>query len=293
MDRGARLHPLLDVSVLIDLAHAVLQGIVEFLPVSSSAHIAVLSALTGPGIGTDRSALLHVATAAAVLTHYRREFIAALSTCRSLRTPSPGRSFVIAYVCAQFATAAAAAPILLLVSLTPLAAVWDSLLFVGTMLLTNALVLLAPGLAGRDDAGPGAQSQPTLPNPPLGAALLIGLCQGVAAVPGLSRSGLTMAAGRKLGLSPGDAANFSLLLAPPAIVAAAVAWLLSHQDWRAVWFADAATVFATVLSFVLAYAVALLSIPLLVNWVRRGRLRWFAPWSGALGLAAFVIALLN
>ena len=274
--------------MIADLVLALLQGIVEFLPVSSSAHIAILSALTGANGGTDRSALLHVATAAAVITHYRREFTAAFVALLRFRSDAGGRAFIVAYVAAQVATMGAAAPILLLVALTPLAGVWNSLLFVGAAALVNALVLLTTA-RDRPDPEPGE----TMPRPSLHAALLIGLCQGLASVPGLSRSGLTMVAGRRLGMRPADAANFSLLLAPPAILAAATAWLYANREWHGAWFADPSNSVSTIASFALAYAVALVVIPRLVSWVQRGRLWWFAPWSAALAAVAVGAALLD
>ena len=118
----------------------------------------------------------------------------------------------------------------------------------------------------------------------------MGLAQGVATLPGLSRSGLTVAAGLQAGLSRADAASLSFLLAPPVIVAAAIFW--SAQTWPEPLrlFASWQTAAAMLGMMAITFLIALAALHWVVAWVRAGRLWWFAPWSALLGIATLAMA---
>ena len=269
--------------LLTALLRAAAQGVTEFLPVSSSGHLALLTLLLG-GDGEPLFVItvLHAATALAAVVYYRRAYWRAV---QGVYQAGPGRRFVRKYAGAQAATALAGLPLTLLLLYTPLEQWRLSSGLLGGMMLLNAVVLLiAP--RRRDD---GVCDNP-LPRLTWRSAAWVGLAQGVATVPGLSRSGLTVAAGLQAGLSRADAASLSFLLAPPVIVAAAIFW--SAQTWPeplrlfASWQTAAAMLGMTAITFLIALA----ALHWVVAWVRAGRLWWFAPWSALLGIATLAAA---
>ncbi len=179
-----------------------LQGITEFLPVSSSGHLALAQALIPgfhqPGVVFD--AMLHVGTALAVVWAERRQL------SRWLTTRSGWRLLWL-LVLGTAATAIFGLPLRHAAE-----AAFTRPLLVGIFLvLTGAVVLSTRFLDG------GAAGEETTR---WGQAFGIGLVQGLAVFPGISRSGSTIAAGLGLGLDRTWAARFSFLLSVPAIAAA-------------------------------------------------------------------------
>lgn len=196
------------------------QGIAEFLPISSSGHLKLFEKLLGlPNLETDYiffDVLLHLGTLIAVLIVYRRSILRLLReifTMLRLRTPGPGEApdgpkrRMIA---------------LLIISLLPLfliLPVKDALQSLGSNYLVIGLMLILTGAAlylcdhlprGRKD-----EKEMTIWD-----ALLIGLAQSVAVMPGLSRSGMTISAGAARGLDRSYAVEFSFLMSIPTILAA-------------------------------------------------------------------------
>lgn len=190
----------LGVAVLL----GVLQGLTEFLPVSSSGHLALAQLLipgfVQPGVLFD--ATLHVGTAGAVAWYERREIVRWLST-------AGGRRFMGLLVLGTLATGVVAFP----VKGTAEAAFTKPLWIGIALIITGIVVGLTRWLPGgtRDEKGTTWRQ-----------AVLIGLVQGIAVFPGLSRSGMTIAASLGAGLDRGWAARFSFLLGVPAILGVAV-----------------------------------------------------------------------
>ena len=274
------------------LLFAVVQGVTEFLPVSSSGHLVLLALiLGGDGEPLFVVSALHVATALAAVIYYRRAYRQAVW---GLWQPGPRRRFALRYLAAQASTAAIALPLVWALTQTP-AEQWRlSAGLLGGMMLLNAVILLT---APRGAAAASGETLPhdtlphdTLPQLTWRSAAWVGLAQGAATLPGLSRSGLTVAAGRHAGLSRGEAASLSFLLAPPVILATAVFW--SAQVWPeplalfASWQAAGPMLGMAVITFFIALA----ALHWVVSWVRAGRLWWFAPWSAVLGIATLATA---
>ena len=248
------------------------QGATELLPVSSSGHLVLLGIL----LGTDGDPFfvigwLHLATGLAVVGYWRRLYWRAL---RGIWRAGPCRRFLMRYLAAQAATGVVGLPLLLVVS------EWGAAPgLVGAGMLVNAVVLL---LAPRRGHPGGYDDDGQLPVLDWRTAVLVGLTQGVAALPGLSRSGLTMAAGLGAGQSAEDAARLSFLLAGPAMLGAAVFGVgVSSDGVLSYTGASAAAV---------AFAAALGAVRWAVAWVSAGRLWWFAPWSGGVGVIVLAVA---
>lgn len=257
-----------------------LQGLTEFLPVSSSAHLRIIGPLlpSGGDPGAAFTAITQLGTEAAVLLYFRRELAAvARSWWRSVT--SAGRH----------ADADSRMGWLILIGTLPIAllgllfkdAIETSLrnLYVTvTMLIVFALALWAADRFG-------AQRR-TLTALSWRHGLLFGLAQALALIPGVSRSGGTITAGLLMGYTREAAARYSFLLAVPAVLASGV-----YQLWRS-WevgspIAPGPTALATVVAFGVGYGV-------IVVFLKYVSSRSYLPFVGyriALGLA--VLALLH
>jgi undecaprenyl-diphosphatase len=190
-----------------------LQGLTEFLPVSSSGHVAV-----GAHFFEIREnslalvILLHVGTLLATMLLFRRDIrdllvegIAAIRHPSRFRSTAEGR-MLVGIAIATVVTAAIG------YSLRNVAEAFaKDLQLVGFGFLVSAAALLASGIAR------GSQNEVSWPR-----ALAVGLAQGLAVLPGVSRSGVTIAIAMLLGIRPNESFRFSFLISLPAIVGAAL-----------------------------------------------------------------------
>jgi len=238
------------------------QGLTEFLPVSSSGHLRVLEVVTGvhtPGVFVEVT--LHVATLGSVLVMYGSRLWAIV---RGVLARRP----------AELRTAG-----LLVLATVPAGVVGGlfhrqveaaaSLVLVGTgFLVTGFMNWSTRRLSGNR------------PEPTVGVAVGIGFAQAVAAVfRGVSRSGSTVCAALWGGLGPAAAAEFSFLLAIPVIAGAAI---LEGRHMAVNVAAVGALPLAV--SFVLAFASGIWSIRFLVALLQRGRFYAFAPYNWIIGV---------
>lgn len=240
----------------------VVQGLTEFLPVSSSGHLVVAQAaldVQTPGVFVE--VVLHVATLLAVTLVYRARIVA---LARGALVGDRGSWRFIG---------------LLVIATIPAVIVggllrdvvergFESLLVVGIDFLVTGTILWSARWART-----GAHTEPNA----LGAAL-IGMGQALAILPGISRSGTTVTAAMWLRIDGVRAAEFSFLMAIPAIAGAAVLQL-RHLS------ADALDVGVVPLglSFVSALVAGVLAIRLLVRLLTRGAFHRFAPYCWLLG----------
>jgi undecaprenyl-diphosphatase len=248
------------------------QGVTEFLPISSSGHLALLQA----AFGLSESALafdilLHCATALAVLIFFRKDVTAFLGqwcagfASKEARTAEGWRYgwFVLA---ATAVTAAVALPLKGAVE-----AAMRSHFAVGAgFLLTAGILCLAPLLPAREK------------ELSLKAALVVGLVQGLAVFPGVSRSGTTIAAALFMGLAASEAFRFSFLLSVPAILGAALLEVPGLLDGSSIL--PGGWLIAVFVAFLLGY----LSLALLRRLVVSGRWAYFGVYCFFLGLAAII-----
>jgi undecaprenyl-diphosphatase len=245
------------------------QGLTEFLPVSSSGHLRVLEVVTGvhtPGVFVEVS--LHVATLGSVLVVYGSRL---WGIVRGVLARQPAELRMAGLL--ALATLPAAAVGLLFHRQVEAA---RSLLIVGTGFLVTGFM----NWSTRRSAG--SRTEPTV-----GVATGIGFAQALAAVfRGVSRSGSTVCVALWGGLGPTAAAEFSFLLAVPVIAGAA----LVEGRHMAV---DVAAVGAVPLavSFALAFASGIWSIRFLIALLKRGRFYAFAPYNWAIGVLTIVYAL--
>jgi undecaprenyl-diphosphatase len=195
------------VNELEAVALGLIQGLTEFLPVSSSGHLVMLQSLLGlQREGVVFEIVLHVATLASVLIFYRRR-VAEL-VVGALR----GRPEALRYG-AKLALATLPAVIAVLALGSLLEAQFEAPAMAGVCLLVTGAILWTTRRSA-----PSAHAA----EPGWGAALLIGCAQALAILPGISRSGATVATALALGVAPAAAAEFSFLMSVVAITGAAL-----------------------------------------------------------------------
>ncbi|MBA2463423.1 MAG: undecaprenyl-diphosphate phosphatase [Nocardioidaceae bacterium] len=228
------------------VALGVLQGLTEFLPISSSAHLRIFPELFGWGDpGAAFTAVIQIGTELAVLLYFRKDiWRIGSSWVRSLYRPEL-RGAVDSRM--GWYIIVGSLPIVILGVLLKDVIEQDfrNLWIIGTTLIVLGVVLGVADSIGRTDR---AISQMSLRH-----AVLLGLAQACALVPGVSRSGATISMGRMLGYDREAATRFAFLLAIPAVVGAGLFELPeipggdnAYGPWP--------TLLATVVSFVVGYA---------------------------------------
>jgi len=207
---------------------AVLQGLTEFLPISSSAHLVIPSlVLSWPDQGLAFDVAVHVGTLTAVLFYYRGDLYELGSGCVRAATERQinEQSRMVGFL------AAATVPVAV-VGLVGGAFIESDLRILPVIATTTLVFGLLLGYADRYTSSRESYRVVTLP-----IALMIGIAQALAPVPGVSRSGVTITAALLLDLDRQSAARFSFLLSIPVIAGAGLlkAWQLSHSDAVVDW----------------------------------------------------------
>lgn len=263
---------------------AVVQGIAEFLPISSSGHLVILGAVmnqineTQPSATPTLEIILHAGTLGSILVVFWRRILDLLTSDRRVIP-------------------------LLIVGTIPAAVIgigikklYPSILkdpiLAGAMLIVTGIMLIVLGKlpkpnaedTDQDEARNGvSNSNGDYRDLPLLGAFLVGCFQAFAILPGISRSGSTILGGRLLKLKTDEAVTFSFLLAIPAIGGAAVLELkdvVEQYQAGTLPFDPVALASGAVVSFV----VGILALKWLIGWSRQERLHWFAAWCIPAGL---------
>ncbi|OUN01484.1 MAG: hypothetical protein BAA04_09980 [Firmicutes bacterium ZCTH02-B6] len=247
----------------------VLQGLTEFLPVSSSGHLVIARHLLGISAeALTFDVFVHFGSLLAVALFFREEIMQMIAGVLGLRRPGAdaGRRLFWLLVIASIPVAAVG-----LLLRDAIERAFASVLVPALMLfVTGALLLFADRV--------GSLRQNTRPG--LVHAVAMGLGQACAVLPGLSRSGTTMSAGLLAGLTRHAAARFAFLMSIPAILGATALEVISL--WRdGTGFGDVAgpVFLGTLASAVSSY----LAIAMLLRFLQRGRLAPFAVYTWVIG----------
>ena len=244
---------------------AIVQGIAEFLPISSSGHLVALNALFGARESetVELGIILHLGTLVAIVVFYRKRIIELLREDKRviplLIVGTLPAVFIGLYIKTQHE--------------------WltENALLAGFMLpLTGFMLMLLPLLK---------KGETEYQQIGLLTALLIGCAQAFAILPGISRSGATIVAGSLLGLKRQSAATFSFLLAIPAIAGASVLQLKDIYDAGGKTTTEP---WLLVLGALIAFGVGWVSLAWLVKWIEKGKLHLFAYWVIPLGFLLVV-----
>ena len=244
---------------------SILQGIAEFLPISSSGHLVLGKSLLGMGdLGMRLDVFLHVGTLVAIFVFY-------WAIVRRIV-----KNLEWGYLLKVVASAVPAGVVGILFQ-DQLEAAFASPKMVGAALVFTGLVLTATKFLpkGTKDVS-------------FARAILMGVAQAVAILPGVSRSGMTLAAARASGVEAEKSAEFSFLMSAPPIAGAALLQILKAGDAAA----DAAEVSwgLTIYGCVLAAVVGYFSLKLLLKSLK-GRWFWlFGPYCLLAGALTLVLA---
>ncbi len=263
-----------DLSAFQAFVLGALQGLAEFLPISSSAHLALAPWAFGwpePGLAFDVA--LHVGSLVALLWYFRAEWIvmarAALSIVVTRRVETVEQRRVILLVIATIPGGIAG----LLLEKKAETAFRAPALTAAALIVMGAVLWIVDARASRDR---------TLDSFTNRDALLAGCAQAFALIPGVSRSGATITAGRALGFDRASAATFSFLMSMPIIAAAALLKVPKALAQGGVTPPLAIAVVTAALSSVLAITV-------LMRFVKTRGLGVFALYRFALGAAVLAL----
>lgn len=261
-----------------------IQGLTEFIPVSSTAHIAILARFLGistPGLTFE--VLLHTASLMAVVIYFWRDlWQLLLGNLRFFRL-LPGRSaedtVAFRFACLLGVGTAITGVLGLWLENAVGDAIKAPAVMSGGLLLTAVLLVLVERMAAR--LGTRTEGELTWLD-----GILIGFAQTVAVFPGVSRSGSTLIAGLALGLTRETAVRFSFLLSIPVLLGSA---LLAVGDISAGDLAELGAP-ALGLSFLVSFIASMASIVWLIRLLKQQRLYWFSIYLVFLAsYAAFVL----
>lgn len=253
----------------------ILQGISEFLPISSSGHLALAGMLFGiKDAGLTLNVLLHVGTLIATAIVLRHRLADAIkSGVRSLLKPSlfrtsPGGQDALFVIVASIPTA------IIGFSLRDTVDAWThSPMIVGLGFLATSFLLVSTKFARLGK----------IEHPSVGAALLLGIAQGIAVAPGVSRSGITIAVALFLGVQRGRAFELSMLMSVPAVLGAALLELPGS-------LAQMQGLGAALMGAIAACVVGVGAMLILRRMVVSGSFPWFAVWVFPLSVATLMMS---
>ena len=256
------------------------QGLTEFLPVSSSGHLAIGKALFGIET-SDLSfeVVVHAATVLATIVVFWKDIVKLLQGLFKFQL-NPETRYIL----------------LLVLSMVPVFVVGmffkdyvedifgSGLLVVGVALIVTALLLfLSERLADRREEIPG-QARKMMD---WKSALWMGLAQAVAVIPGLSRSGSTISTGLLCGVKKEEVTRFSFLMVLIPILGEAFLDVVGGD-----FAASSVGVLPLVLGFVAAFLSGLFACRVMIAMVKKARLKWFALYCVLVGLACLVSTLI-
>ncbi|WP_239934126.1 undecaprenyl-diphosphate phosphatase [Streptomyces sp. CBG31] len=268
------------------------QGLTEFLPISSSAHLRLTAAFAGwHDPGAAFTAITQIGTEAAVLIYFRKDIATIVGAwCRSVvamvRRDGSMRGNHDAQLGWLVIIGSIPIGVLGVTLKDQIEGPFRDLRLIATTLIVMGLVLgLADRLAARAETGGGrhrANGGKTLRDLGVRDGLIYGCCQALALVPGVSRSGATISGGLLMGYTREAAARYSFLLAVPAVLASGFYELRDAGEGHVAW---GQTVFATLVAFVVGYAV----IAWFMRFITTRSFMPFVYYRVALGILIFIL----
>lgn len=256
----------MDLTVFQAIILGLTQGLAEFLPISSSGHLMLVSKLFNlPSTGLLLEVLLHVGTLTAVLVVYFKLFWNMLR--HPIRSLLP--ELVVATIPAVIAT-------LLLGDFFD--AAFEGKFLGVSFIITSLILCFSDFIAGRVVTHDRLTWRDTI---------IMGVMQAFAILPGVSRSGSTIAAGVSSGLKRKKAADFSFMMSAPAILGSLVMSLKDLLTGEGISVADV-NWGTTLLAMAVAAVSGFLAIKFMLRLIRRCPLKYFAIYTGFLGIYVII-----
>ncbi|MEE8341638.1 MAG: undecaprenyl-diphosphate phosphatase [Candidatus Neomarinimicrobiota bacterium] len=244
----------------------IIQGLTEFLPISSSGHLVIGQKVLGVSMaGNIFEIVVHLGTLGSVLIIFWSDILQLIKSLKSGTTQN--------YI---FALAIGTLPAVIIGFLFKdvITEAFENIRVIAIALLITGIILVATKFV-----------TPKLKDISICRGLLIGIAQAMAIVPGISRSGITISLGMYLGIAPDKAAKFSFLLAIPAIAGAGLLTgldLMATSEPSLPWS-------ALIVGFLSSLLVGWISLKWLFGLIRSGKFHWFGVYCILIGLLSWII----
>jgi undecaprenyl-diphosphatase len=264
------------------------QGLTEFLPISSSAHLRLTAAFAGwEDPGAAFTAITQIGTETAVLIYFRKDIVRIISAWSRSLTNKAMRGDHDAQMGWLVIVGSIPIGVLGVTLKDQIEGPFRDLRLIATTLIVMGIVLgIADRLAARDEAGGkhrALKQRKTLQELSVKDGLIFGVCQAMALIPGVSRSGATISGGLLMGYTREAAARYSFLLAIPAVLASGAYELKDASEGGHVAWPE--TIFATIIAFGVGYAV----IAWFMKFITTKSFMPFVIYRVLLGIVLFVL----
>lgn len=254
-----------------------LQGLAEFLPISSSGHLTLVQHLFGlEEVPLLFDISLHVATLLAVILVFRKLIWNLICTAwrwlfrKSLETDGPNQKMILAVIVATGVTGVFGIILKKIIPDLPIQVV-----FAG-FIVTAILLFVSSKISEKQDKK--SSDQLTLKQ-----GLITGFAQGIGVLPGISRSGITISAALSSGVDRKTAGEFSFILSIPAILAA---FLLEIKDLGKM--TESISIISLTVGCAAAFIVGIFALKFLLVLIRKGKLQWFSYYLVPLAVLGFI-----
>ena len=271
----------------------ILQGIAEFLPISSSGHLAIAQSLFGlDDLPLLFDVFLHLATLAAVCLYFRKKIWTLLKCFGRWITRRPlqenadfdksdilcgsdqiGRRTIIAIILSTIVTGLIGVLTSKLIPELPVKVICCGFLITSLLLIVSAI------LEKRKSVNPSLENNGISKK----QSLFIGFMQGVGTLPGISRSGSTIAGALLCGVDRKAAGEYSFIISIPAILGA---FILELKDLGDV--SESVGLLPLIFGCIASFIVGYLSLALLMTTIRKGKLQWFACYLIPVAILGFI-----
>ncbi len=252
------------------LVLGLIQGLTEFLPVSSSGHLEIAKSLFGvnPEASFYYTVAVHGATVLSTLVVFRKEIVTLIKGTFKFKL-NEETSYVLKLIVSMIPVGFAG-----LLLKDPIENMFSgNIVFVGSMLLITALLLACAHFIRKRER-----------NITYLDAFIIGIAQAVAVIPGISRSGATIATGLMTGNRKDEIAKFSFLMVLVPVIGANLVEIFSGEFNTA-----SAGIGVILIGFITAFVSGYLACKWMIGLVKRSRLIWFAIYCAAAGLLAVLL----
>ena len=243
----------------------IIQGLTEFLPISSSGHLVIGQKVLGISVaGNVFEIVVHLGTLVSVFIVFWKDIWQLITSLKS----APTQKYISAIIVGTLP-----AVIIGFLFRDVISEAFENIKVVAVTLMITGLILLTTKFINTK-----------LKDISVGRGLLIGIAQGMAIIPGISRSGMTISLGMYLGIAPDKAAKFSFLLGIPAIFGAGIltGWDLTGSSEPTLALS------VLIVGFVSSLLVGWISLKWLLGLIKSGKFHWFGVYCLLIGLISWL-----
>jgi len=255
------------VSILDAVLLGIIQGITEWLPISSSAHLALAQHFLGIGADVAFDIILHLGTLLAVVIYYRKDIIGLVAGAARMQKKE------LLYI-AYLIICAVPTAIIGLAFKDFFEGMFGNVVMIAfALFITGTFLIIAGKVNDKAKNGPDAKK-----------SFIIGVAQGIAVAPGISRSGATIGTGLILGMGKEEAARFSFLGGIAPIAGAVV------LEGKNAVIGSSVDLASVIIGFAVSAIVGYFSIALLLRIIRGSKFQWFGYYCIALAVVSALLS---